>query len=423
MKIGEGTAYNNHCRSTDFLKLDLLAHYLERPIMVRPTRHDAILTIAIWFCLVGSSWVSGFQLQLLEYSQGELLSIEQVGERRYAIVAKEAGQIAYITAATLNTETKVDSLVGPRLFVDRPVMAVSSAVTNNQLYLALVFHDGNANRIVGRFEDRLELRLYRWGENAWEQMLGTRLLKQKEMNKYFETSVLLESASDNLRLYLISNNRGTKSIARYDLLDTSPLPEMKLISKSIHPSKNFSLKSNGDSLACCSTSDAGDSASANLSIYVGKDSYTTSERLSGEPSRSLVATTKSGDSIFAFVHKGSAQVELFCVLRPATEPERIRRVIQSEGVAEILDLALRDHTVSILFREGNRLRVKNFDLNAAGIEYKNIHEIDVASEASSSMYLFSKGDNNLLHLPWRDMKPDPSNSKVLLNSILQIQAQ
>ncbi|MFO0940504.1 MAG: hypothetical protein U0930_07025 [Pirellulales bacterium] len=391
--------------------------------MVRPTRHDAILTIAILFCLVGSSWVSGFQLQLLEYSKGELLSVEQLGERRYAIVAKEAGQIAFITAATLNTETKVDSLVGPRLFVDRPVMSVSSTVANDQLYLALVFHDGNANRIVGRFDDRLELRMYRWGENAWEQVLGTRLLPQKELDKHFETSVLLESAGDNLRLNLISNNRGTKSIARYDLLDTSPLPEMKLISKSIHPSKQFSLKSNGDSLACCSTRDAGDSTSANLSIYVGKDSFTTSERLSGEASRSLVATTKSGDSIFAFVRKGSAEVELFCVLRPATEAERLRRVLQIEGDTELLDMALRGHTVSILFREGNRLRVKDFDLNAAGIEYKNIHEIELAGQGMSSMHMFSKIDNNLLHLPWRDMKPDPSNNKILLNSILQVQAQ
>ncbi len=111
-------------------------------------RNRLILMVVLASIVFGNSSLHGVQLQLLEFRKGELLGVEQVKEHRLAIIAQGVQNRVYITTAALSPDSsEIEVPKGPRLYVDRPVMSVSTAAFESNLYLGLILHNGNAERI------------------------------------------------------------------------------------------------------------------------------------------------------------------------------------------------------------------------------------------------------------------------------------
>ncbi len=379
-------------------------------------RHRLILMVVLTSIIFGNSSLYGFQLQLIEFRKGELLGVEQLKDQRLAIIAQGVQNRVYITTAALSPDSsEIEVPKGPRLYVDRPVMSLSTAAFESNLYLGLILHNGNAERIFsGRFEDSLEFRLFKCQQTHWEKVLSCDLSADKEGDVGAPADLSLDGLSDALRFTIVRHNRKSMSVSLFELREAAPLPQLNTISKSIQSASLLSVKTAGDSLAFCSVSDIEGKSMASIYMSFGNASFTASEVLTHLTGRCFATTMTSGESVFAFVDKSESKVEIFYFPNPASAIERSRKVIRIDS--ELLDVALRTGKAALLLKERNVLRVRNIDLKTLELQDEDVRELEVGAQKP----IFSKFDSSLLHLQWQDMKPSPNDSNMLIDSILQI---
>ena len=383
--------------------------------VINNARHRLVLTIVLASIFVGNSSVYGFQLQLVDFRKGELLGVEQLKDQRLAIIAQGVQNRVYITTAALSPDSsEINVPKGPRLYIDRPVMSLSTAVFKSNLYLGLILHNGNAERLLGRFEDKLEFCLFKFEQTDWEKILSCDLTADTGGEVGATADLSLDGLSDALRFTIVRDNRKSTSISLFELREAAPLPQLNLISKSIQNGRQLSVKTAGGSLASCSISDLEEKGIANIQLKFGNASFTALEVLTHYPGRCFASTTTSGETFFAFVDKLESQVEIFYFPNPASAIERSRKVIRIDS--ELLDVALRNGKAALLIKERSVLRVRNIDLKMLELQDEDVRELEVGAQKP----IFSKFDSSLLHLQWQDMKPSPNDSNMLIDSILQI---
>ncbi len=266
----------------------------------------------------------------------------------------------------------------------------------------------------GRLEDSLEFRLFKCQQTHWEKILNCDLSADTDGDVGAPADLSLDGLSDALRFTIVRHNRKSMSVSRFELREAAPLPQLSMISKSIHSGSLLSAKTAGDSLAICSIGDLDDKAMANIHLKFGNASFTASEVLTHHPGQCFASTTTSGETFFAFVDKSESNVEIFYFPNPVSAIERSRKVIRIDS--ELLDVALRAGKAALLLKERSVLRVRSIDLKTLELQDEDVREI----EAGAQKPIFSKFDSSLLHLQWQDMKPSPQDSNMLIDSILQI---
>ncbi len=378
-------------------------------------RNRLILMVVLASIVFGNPSLHGFQLQLLEFRKGELLGVEQLEDQRLAIIAQGVQNRVYITTAALSPDSsEIEVPNGPRLYVDRPVMSVSTATFISNLYLGLILHNGNAERMVGQLEDSLEFRLFKCQQTHWEKILSCDLSADTDGDVGAPADLSLDGLSDALRFTIVRHNRKSMSVSRFELREAAPLPQLSMISKSIHSGSLLSVKTAGDSLAFCSVSDIEGKSMASIYMSFGNASFTASEVLTHLTGRCFATTMTSGEAVFAFVDKSESNVEIFYFPNPASAIERSRKVIRIDS--ELLDVALRTGKAALLLKERSVLRVRKVDLKTLELQDEDVREIEVGTQKP----IFSKFDSSLLHLQWQDMKPSPQDSNMVIDSILQI---